>query len=74
MERRWIGAAVDWRCAGLDARKSPGESPPTKGKSARLGFSSYRRWFASVECANTVLETGNVGEVAADGGNSVTAP
>jgi hypothetical protein len=65
---------VDWRCAGLDARKSPGESPPTKGKSARLGFSSYRRWFASVECANTVLETGNVGEVAADGGNSVTAP
>jgi hypothetical protein len=64
MEGRWIGAAVDWRCAGLEARKSPGESPPTKGKSARLGFSSNGRWFVSVECATTVLETGNVGEVA----------
>jgi hypothetical protein len=64
MEWRWIGAAVDWRCAGLEARKSPGESPPTKGKSARLGFSSNGRWFISVECASTVLETGNVGEVA----------
>jgi hypothetical protein len=30
----------------------------------RLGFSSYRRWFVSVDCATTVLETGNVGEVA----------
>jgi hypothetical protein len=48
----------------LEARKSPGESPPTKGKSARLGFSSNGRWFVSVECATTVLETGNVGEVA----------
>jgi hypothetical protein len=38
MERRWIGAAVDWRCAGLEARKSPGESPPTKGESAGWGF------------------------------------
>jgi hypothetical protein len=55
---------VDWCCAGLEARKSPGESPPTKGKSARLGFSSNRRWFVSVECATMVLETGNVGEVA----------
>jgi hypothetical protein len=55
---------VDWRCAGLEARKSPGESPPTKGKSARLGFSSNGRWFISVECATTVLETGNVREVA----------
>jgi hypothetical protein len=64
MEGRWIGAAVDWCCASLEARKSPGESPPTKGKSTRLGFSSYRRWFASVDCATTVLETGNVGEVA----------
>ena len=64
MERRWIGAALDWSCAGLEARKSLGESPPTKGKSVRLGFSSYRRWFASVDCANTVLETGNMGEVA----------
>jgi hypothetical protein len=64
MEGRWIGAAVDWCCAGLEARKSPGESPPTKGKSARLGFSSNRRWFVSVECATMVLETGNVGEVA----------
>jgi hypothetical protein len=64
MEGRWIGAAVDWRCAGLEARKSPGESPPTKGKSARLGFSSNGRWFISVECATTVLETGNVREVA----------
>ena len=64
MERRWIGAALDWSCARLEQRKSPGESPPTKGKSARLGFSSYRRWFAFVDCANTVLETGNVGEVA----------
>jgi hypothetical protein len=50
--------------AGLEARKSPGESPRTKGKSARLGFSSNGRWFISVECASTVLETGNVGEVA----------
>jgi hypothetical protein len=64
MEGRWIGAAVDWRCAGLEARKSHGESPPTKGKSVRLGFSSNGRWFVSVECATTVLETGNVGEVA----------
>jgi hypothetical protein len=64
MEGRWIGAAVDWRCAGLEARKSPGESPSTKGKSARLGFSSNGRGFISVECATTVLETGNVGEVA----------
>jgi hypothetical protein len=64
MEGRWIGAAVDWRCAGLEARKSPGESTPTKGNSAWLGFSSYRRWFVSVDCATTVLEIGNVGEVA----------
>ena len=58
------GCMLDWNDAGLEQRKSPGESPPTKGKSARLGFSSYRRWFVSVECATTVLETGNVGEVA----------
>ena len=68
MEWRWIGAAVDWRCAGLEALKSPGESPPTKGKSARLGFSSNGRWFISVECASTVLKTGNVGEVAGSRG------
>jgi hypothetical protein len=65
LERRWIGAALDWSCARLEQRKSPGESPPTKGKTARpLGFSSYRRGFASVDCAKTVLETGNVGDVA----------
>jgi hypothetical protein len=57
--------ALDWSCAGLEQRKSPGESSPTKGKCARpLGFSSYRRGFASVDCAETVLETGNVGDVA----------
>jgi hypothetical protein len=60
----WIGTALDRSGAGLEQRKSPGESPRTKGKTARLGFSSYRRGFASVDCANTVLETGNVGEVA----------
>jgi hypothetical protein len=59
MKWRWIGAAVDWRCAGLEALKSPGESP-LRG----WGFSSTGRWFISVECASTVLETGNVGEVA----------
>jgi hypothetical protein len=60
----WNGTTLDWSGAGLEARKSPGESPPTKGNTAQLGFSSYRRWFASVDCVNTVLETGNVGEVA----------
>jgi hypothetical protein len=68
MEWRWIGAAEDWRCAGLEALKSPGESPPTKGNSARLGFSSNGRWFIFVECASTVLERGNVGEVAGSRG------
>jgi hypothetical protein len=63
-EVSWIGTALDWSGAGLEQRKSPGESPPTKGKTARLGFSSYQRGFASVDCAKTVLETGNVGEVA----------
>jgi hypothetical protein len=45
----WNGRALDWSGGGL---------------ALRLGFSSNRRWFVSVECATTVLETGNVGEVA----------
>ena len=69
MEWRWIGAAVDWRCAGLEARKSPGESPPTKGKSARLGFSSNGRWFIYVECVSTVRKRGRGGWL-----TEVTAP
>ena len=65
----WNGTALDWSGGGLALRwfggaEIAGESPPTKGKSARLGFSSNGRWFVSVECATTVLETGNVGEVA----------
>ena len=58
LERRWIGVALVWR------RGNRLGSRLTKGKSARLGFSSNRRCFVSVECTTTVLETGNVGEVA----------
>ena len=71
-EVSWIGTALDWSDAGLEQPKSPGESPQTKGKPARsLGFSSYRRGFASVDCAKTVLETGNVGDVAGLTGETV---
>jgi hypothetical protein len=63
---RWNGRALDWSGGGLVLRWRGNRlgSRLTKGKSARLGFSSNRRWFVSVECATTVLETGNVGEVA----------
>jgi hypothetical protein len=63
MEWRWIGAAVDWRCAGLEALKIAWGVASHERKICALGFSSNGRWFISVECASTVLETGNVGEV-----------
>jgi hypothetical protein len=36
-EASWIGTALDWSGAGLEQRKSPGESPQTKGKTAATG-------------------------------------
>jgi hypothetical protein len=51
LERRWIGAALVWRRGNrLVSRLRRKEN--------------LRGWFVSVECATTVLETGNVGEVA----------
>ena len=63
---KWNGRALDWSGGGLALRWRGNRlgSRLTKEKSTRLGFSSNRRWFVSVECATTVLKTGNVGEVA----------
>ena len=58
------GMALDWSGGGLALRWFGGAEIAWGVASARLGFSSTGRWFISVECASTVLETGNVGEVA----------
>jgi hypothetical protein len=66
LERRWIGAALDWSSGNRLASRLR-----RKERLRPLGFSSYRRGFASVDCAKTVLETGNVGDVAGLTGETV---
>jgi hypothetical protein len=65
--------AMDWSGGGLALRWFGGAEIAWgvachERKLCAAGFSSNGRWFISVECASTVLETGNVGEVAGSRG------
>jgi hypothetical protein len=66
---RWNGRALDWSGGGLALRWFGGAKiawgvASDERKICAAGVFFNRRWFVSVECATTVLEIGNVGEVA----------